>query len=87
MTTEIAAERLPVLPLENAILLHEGRAEIKIQNPTAEMIKGWVEQGHNEILASGLKSDKTSGKLTEDDLYKTGVLIKIVSTHTDGDGI
>ncbi|MDC7225446.1 MAG: endopeptidase La [Spirochaetales bacterium] len=87
MTTEIAAERIPVLPLENSILLHEGRAEIKINPPTAGIIKGWVDRGHQNVLATGLKDENKLHNLTEEDLYKTGVLIQIISTHSDGEGV
>ena len=86
MTAELNNERIPVLPLENSILLHEGRAEIKISSPTSNIIRNWVNEGHKEILATGLKDENRFHDLEEGDLYKTGVLIKIVSTHSDGDG-
>lgn len=87
MKTEIAAGRIPLLPLENAILLHAGRAEIKINPPTAGVIRGWVEKGHKQVLATGLKDENKLHNLTEEDLYKMGVMISIVSTQSDGDGI
>lgn len=87
MTTEIVAERTPVLPLENAILLHKGRAEIKINPPTAGIIKGWIENGHTKVLATGLNDESKIFDLSDKDLYKTGVLIKILSTISDGSGI
>ena len=87
MTAEQENRKTPVLPLENTILLHKGRAEIKINQPTADNIKKWINDGHSEILATGLKEEKKSGMLLETDLYHTGVLIKIISHHSDGEGI
>ncbi len=87
MTAMNKTERTPVLPLENAILLHEGHAEIKINQPTAGIINGWVKNGHSEVLATGLKDENKTMNLSENDLYKTGVIIKIVEVHEDGDGI
>lgn len=87
MTTEYETNRIPVLPLENTILLHEGRAEIKIKKPASDMIKKWVDEGHSIILAAGLKDEKNIERLEEEDLFHTGVLINIVTTHSDGDGI
>ncbi len=87
MPNEINIAKTPLLPLENTILLHEGKAEIKINQPMAGMIKNWADMGHSEILASGLKNEKYSREITEEDIYHTGVLIKIISTHSDGDGI
>ena len=87
MTTENNSEKIPVLPLENSILLHEGRAEIKINPPTSNIIIGWIDKGHKEILATGLKDENKLHNLNEDDLYKTGVLIKVISTNPNGGGI
>ncbi|MBI9106471.1 MAG: endopeptidase La [Spirochaetales bacterium] len=87
MTAEKKTERLPLLPLENAILLHEGSAEIKISQPTAEMIKMWMKSGHSLILASGLKDSGSEIGKTGDNIYKTGVLISIKSTMEDGDSL
>jgi len=87
MTTEKKTEKLPLLPLENAILLHEGSAEIKISQPTADMIKKWIKSGHSRILASAIKDKNPENELTEDNIYKTGVLISIRSTEEDGDSL
>lgn len=81
MTTEKATEKTPLLPLENAVLLHEGSAEIKIKQPTADMIKEWMEKGHSRFLASAVKDSHKGKDFTEESIQKTGVLLNIRSTH------
>ena len=85
MNIKRKTDRLPLLPLENAILLHEGAAELRINQPTADMIKKWIESGHSRILASGIKEEASIDSISEKDIYDTGVLISIKSCDMDRD--
>lgn len=67
---------LPLLPLEDTILLPETKVEISLGQPVGEMVQRWVQAGNELILATGWARED-GGKATTENLYKTGVLLVV----------
>ncbi|MCK9175839.1 MAG: endopeptidase La [Desulforhopalus sp.] len=67
---------LPLLPLEDTILLPGSKVEISLGQPVGKMVQRWVQTGNDLILATGWARED-GGKATTDNLYKTGVLLMV----------